>query len=71
MNKKTLYRYSFTQDGHYIGCREMTKFDVAKPYLYWAFGFFALVGFIYLLLLDKNVRFDKERPPIALEVPSR
>ena len=71
MSNKKIYKHCFTRDGNYIGCKEVTMLDLVKPYLFTVFGIGLVVGFIYLLLLDKNVKFDKERPPIILEVPSR
>lgn len=64
------YRHSF-YNGYYLGCREVSKFELIKSYLHWSFGIVVFIGVIHLFLINANARFDKERPSIILEVPSR
>lgn len=68
---KKIYRHSFTRDGHYIGCKEVTALDLIKPYVFFIVGLLSIVSFIYITVSDSNIRNYKERTPIALEVPSR
>lgn len=71
MNNEKIYRHSFTKTGTYIGCREVPRRETVKVYLYTLCIAIGLISYVYLLLSNKSVKFDKNRSPIVLEVPMR
>lgn len=65
---KKYQRHMFTQSGVYLGYREVTKFDMIKPYLFMAVGLGIVISIISLVVFYNHEHTSRRNSVSEIEM---